>query len=176
MASTSKAAFFLEVRDEFDQGRSVPLLGLPSESDWALYAPNNFEPVLIHNPLSHQLYRDTGHYGSRTRFFELYLKDDSGTPGAITSAEYNGIYVLEEKIKRDQNRVDIDRLDVEDSTYPTVTGGYLLAIDRSATGEATVTGLTFSTPASIVYVSPNGFAFTNAARAPQATYIRNYLN
>src|SRR5205814_6747634 len=105
------------------------------------------------------------------------LKDDSGTPGPITSTgftsasagEYQGIYVLEEKIKRDQNRVDISRLDVEDSSYPAVTGGYVLAIDRSASGEATV-GVNFSTPSPIVYVSPNGFAFTNAARAPQANY------
>ncbi len=85
------------------------MMGLPQESDWVLYAPNNFEPALFHNPLAHDLYRDTGHYGSRTRFFEMYLKDDSGAPGSIGSTEYQGIYVLEEKIKRDKNRIDIPR-------------------------------------------------------------------
>jgi hypothetical protein len=182
VASTSKSSFFLEIRDEFDDGRNVPLLGMPSESDWVLYAPNNFEPALFHNPLAHALYRDTGHYGSRTRFFELFLKDDS-IVGPITSAgftsatagEYQGIYVLEEKIKRDDHRVNVAKLDVEDSSYPAVTGGYVMAIDRANAGEGTVP-VNFGTPAPIVYVSPNGFAMTNAARGPQTNYIKNYLN
>jgi len=59
------------------------------------------------------------------------LKDDTGAPGAISSAEYNGIYVLEEKIKRDKNRVDIAKLEPEHTNAPAITGGYMLSIDRS---------------------------------------------
>jgi len=52
------------VRDEFGNDKAVPLLGLPEESDWVLYAPNNFDPPLFHNPLAFQLARDTGEYAS----------------------------------------------------------------------------------------------------------------
>jgi len=184
VASTSKSQFALQINDEFNEGLSVSLLGLPEESDWIFYAPNNFEPVMIHNPLSHQLYRDVGRYGSRTRYFELWLKDDSGTPGSITSAEYNGIYVLEEKIKRDQNRVDVARLDAEDETYPALTGGFVLSIDRIGPGASVLANFTNAAGgawfpnggATINYVSPNGLVFTNAMRAPQTNYIAQYIN
>src|SRR4030095_8514297 len=68
-SSAGKAAYFMELWDEFGQDLEVPLLGLPAESDWMLYAPNGFEPALFHNPLAHALARDTGQYASRTRFF-----------------------------------------------------------------------------------------------------------
>ncbi|MEY2409763.1 MAG: hypothetical protein QOF48_2433 [Verrucomicrobiota bacterium] len=177
-SDAGKSQFFLELRAEDNTERKESLLGLPAESDWVLYAPNNFEPVLFHNPLAHAWYRDMGNYGSRTRFVELYLKDDAGAPGAITATDYNGVYVLEEKVKRDPNRVDIDRLDVEDVGSQAVTGGYLLSIDRTPPGEAVV-GVNFTFPnggATINYISPTGFDMTNALRAPQTTYITRYLN
>jgi hypothetical protein len=43
-------------------------------------------------------------------------------PGAVATGDYMGIYVLEEKIKRDNNRVDIAKLEPEHLTVPTVTG------------------------------------------------------
>jgi hypothetical protein len=94
-----------------------------------LYAPNQFEPVLIHNPFIHQLSREMGRYSPRTRFVELYF---NRTTGAITSTHYAGIYVLEEKIKISPDRVAIDELEAENLTPPSVTGGYLLKIDRLA--------------------------------------------
>src|SRR5439155_9302660 len=114
-----------EIEDELRDGKAVPLLGFPDESDWILYAPNNFEPALFHNPLAHQLARDQVEYASRTRFVEVFLKDDT-TIGPVSYADYNGIYVLEEKIKRDKNRVDIAKLEPENTAIPDVTGGYNL--------------------------------------------------
>jgi hypothetical protein len=100
---------------------------IPADADWVLYAPNNFEPVLIHNPFLHQLSRDIGRYSPRTRFVEVYLNK---TTGPISAANYNGIYVLEEKIKIGNHRVDIDKLEPENVKPPDVTGGYVLKIDR----------------------------------------------
>ncbi len=171
-SSGSKASFFFEVRDEISGDRAVPLLGLPEESDWILYSPNGFEPALYHNPLAHQLFRDKGRYGSRTRFFELYLQDDTNPGGAIVPGDYHGIYVLEEKIKRDKARVDIARLDIEDVTLPSVTGGYAMSIDRPDAGEAQFSA--GGTP--LNWVEPNGDDMTNILRNPQKTYITDYLN
>ncbi len=171
-AGYPKGSFFLETQDEFGADKAVSLMGLPEESDWVLYAPNNFEPALFHNPLAMQLARDIGPYASRTRFFELYLKDDSGAPGAITAAEYNGVYVLMEKIKRDKNRLDIARLDAEDVNQPEITGGYAFSIDRGNDVAPLSAG-----GASLNWIEPNGDDIVgNAVRAPQISYIQGYFN
>lgn len=170
--SNGKPSLFMEVRDEFNEDLEVPLLGLPDESDWVLYAPNNFEPALFHNPLAHALANDMGQYASRTRFFELYIQDSTTNASAISGAEYHGIYVLEEKIKRDNNRVDIAKLEPEHLAEPEITGGYMFSIDRIATGETQLgAGGT-----SLNWIEPGYTTMTNAARAPQVNYIRNYLN
>ncbi|MGC9034604.1 MAG: lamin tail domain-containing protein [Verrucomicrobiia bacterium] len=167
----AKGSFRLEIQDEYGNDKDVELLGLPSDSDWVLYAPYNFEPALFHNPLAHQLARDMGMYSSRTRFVEVYLKDDSGTPGPVTSADYNGIYVLEEKIKINKNRVNIDQLQPEHVNPPEVTGGYLMSIDRG-TGEPQLSaaGLTNN------LIDPSGTELNKPERAPQLNYLRNYMN
>ena len=44
----------------------------------------------------HQLSRNVGRYSPRTRFAEVYLNT---TGGPVHQGNYNGIYVIEEKIK-----------------------------------------------------------------------------
>ena len=58
---------------------------------------------MIRNVLAYQLSNDMGRYASRTRYVELYLNGD-----------YQGIYVLMEKIKRDNDRVNISKLNPEE--------------------------------------------------------------
>ena len=71
---------------------------------------------------------EVGRYAPRTRLVEVYLVT---TAGPVTAASYNGIYVLEEKIKWDDNRVAIDKihsvdtLHPLDNTAPNLTGGYM---------------------------------------------------
>lgn len=165
----SKASFFLEIRDEQEEDRDVSLAGLPEESDWVLYAPNWFDPVLIHNPVAFDLSRQMGPYASRTRFVEVYLKDDSGTAGPLTAGDYNGVYVLEEKIKVDNNRVDIDKLREQNVTAPSVTGGYLLSIDR---GDNTF----YAADTSMNHLDPDTAEMATPQRAAQRQYIRDYFN
>ena len=89
-------------------------------------------PVLIHNHFMHDLSREIGRYSPRARFVEVYVNTGGGP---ITAANYNGVYVLLEKIKQGQERVDIAQLEPEHSRPPQVTGGYLMSVDRSAPGE-----------------------------------------
>ena len=164
-----KQSYSAEFWNEFDDDQEFSPLGLPAESDWVLYAPNNFEPVLIHNPLAYQLSNEIGRYASRTRFVEVYL-NTNGT--AVSPANYNGIYVLEEKIKRDGNRVAVEKLDPEDIAAPPVTGGYLMKIDRLDPGDSgfSAAGQT------IAYVYPKEAELETAQRAPQKTYLQNYMD
>src|SRR5450756_1548729 len=92
-----KANLRVETIDEYGGGKSVSLLGFPADNDWVLYGIDAYDKVLMHNPLAYELYRQLGHYSSRTHFVEVYLKDDSGQPGPLKAADYNGLYVLEEK-------------------------------------------------------------------------------
>lgn len=166
-----KASFKLECRDEFNLDQDRALLGLPADADWVLYAPNQYEPVLIHNPFIHQLSRDLGRYSPRTRFVEVYLAQGS-TSQAVATNTYSGIYVLEEKIKIGAGRVAIDKLQPTDTVPPQVTGGYILKIDRLDPGDS---GLSAG-GASMVYVDPKEAEIKMAQRRPQQTYIRDYYN
>ena len=161
--SYPKSNFAYEAWDEFDAGRNISLCGMPEESDWVLYAPDYFDQVMLHNPLAHQLSRDMGRYSSRTRFVEVFLNT---TGGAVAMSNYYGIYVLEEKIKRSSSRVDIAKLEPQQTTAPQGTGGYLLKLDQADTGETTFTD---NFGRQIIFVEPSSVV------TAQAAYISNYF-
>ncbi|MGL4608954.1 MAG: CotH kinase family protein [Trueperaceae bacterium] len=106
--SFAKKQYSLETWDEAGEELEVELLGMPKESDWILYAPFT-DKSLIRNNLVYQTARDLGYYASRQLFTNVFLNED-----------YQGVYVLLERIKRDKNRVDISKVSEN------LTGGYLL--------------------------------------------------
>jgi hypothetical protein len=165
-----KASYRVEFRDEFDNDRSVSPLGLPGDGDWILYAPNSFEPVLIHNPFMHQLSRDIGRYSPRTRFVEVYFVG-TGT-GAVTQSSYAGIYVLEERIEIGKDRVDAGSLQAQNLTIPSITGGYMMKVDRLDPGDS---GLAAANQ-TMGFVEPAEADLRLPARAAQMNYIRAYMN
>lgn len=168
-AQMPQPGFALQFVDEFDHEVHLPILGLPANSDWVLYAPTSYDPVMIHNPFVHQLSRDMGHYSPRTRFVEVFMVRHRG-PMALR--DYYGVYVLEEKIKVGKHRVAIDRLGPEDLSAPEVSGGYLLKFDRLGPGES---GL-WAGGAGLVYVEPKEPVINLPQRAPQREYIASYLD
>ena len=118
-----KKQYGLETRDADGENNNVELLGLPEENDWILYAPYS-DKSLMRNVLLYDLARDAGRYASRRRFVEVVLNGD-----------YAGLYVLLEKVKRDDNRVDINKLKPDETSGDDLTGGYIIEVDRFA-GEA----------------------------------------
>jgi subtilisin-like proprotein convertase family protein len=97
---------------------SVSLFNMPIENDWVLYAPYN-DKSLMRNALTYKLSRDLGKWAARTRFCEVML-----------NGSYNGVYAWMEKIKRDNNRVDIKKMLSTDNLGDAVTGGYIFSIDK----------------------------------------------
>ena len=95
------------------------LLGMPAESDWVLTAFYN-DKSLLRNPLTHHLFSKMDRYSPRFRYVELIMND-----------EYYGIYMLMEQPKRGDNRVDISKLTPLDNSFPQITGGYIVQINRS---------------------------------------------
>ncbi|MRR10775.1 hypothetical protein EG831_12040, partial [bacterium] len=161
----------VETRDEFGDDLDVPLAGFPAESDWVVYGINQYDKVLMHNRLTHELDREMGHYTSRTRFVEVYLVTDSGTAGPVTSSDYYGLYVLEEKIKIDNDRVDIDQLQPQNTNAPSVTGSYLLSVDKTKAGDPPQF---YAADVWLTYVDPEYEEIS--ARPAQQQYISDYLN
>jgi len=117
-----KESYSIETQTDSGTNNNVSLLGLPEENDYVLYGPFG-DKSQVRNVISYRLYRDMGHYAPRTRFFELVLNGD-----------YRGLYVLTEKIKRDNDRVDIATLTPADTGGIELTGGYILRADKT-TGE-----------------------------------------
>lgn len=178
-ASFPKSSFSVEVWDESNDDRDVPFCGMPEESDWVLYAPNCFDIPLMHNPLMHQLGREMGYYAPRTRFAEVFLNTGGGAVSfsAPAGGDYNGIYVVEEKIKRDANRVNISSLDPAASSEPEITGGYLLKFDEADPDEFTFSaGGIVSPDSTFIYEYPDGQEMAGGLRLAQNQYLTNYLN
>jgi hypothetical protein len=165
-----KVSLKVEFRDEFELDRDLGWLGMPEDSDWVLYAPNVFDPIMTHNPFMYGLARDLGYYASRTRFVEVYLVQTG--LGAVQTTSYNGVYVLGEKIKRGKNRVDVDKLEPEHALEPEVTGGYLFKVDRPDPGDTGfgVTGVT------MIYVDPKEPEIERPDRAAQRAYVNRFFS
>lgn len=171
----AKKSFAVEAWDEFNDDANVSVLDMPAESDWVFYAPNSFDKPWIHNPLMHEISRSIGRYSSRTRLTEVFTCFDSTVVNytAPTIGHYNGIYVIEEKIKADANRIDIPRLAPTQTNTPTITGGYLLKIDRADADERTFTGGNQG----LVFVEPQMKDYNfYPGRAVQQNYIAGYFN
>jgi len=107
----------IETRDANGANLNVSLLGMPAENDWILLANYN-DKTFMRNTLAYDLFRKMGHYAPRTRMVEV-----------IVNNEYQGIYILLEKIKRDKGRVDIAKLTNLDISGDNVSGGYIFKID-----------------------------------------------
>lgn len=168
-----KKQFGLETRDASEEGIDVSILGLPEEEDWILYAPYS-DKSLIRNVLIYDLARDIGRYASRLNFAEVSINGD-----------YNGLYVFMEKLKRDANRIDINKLKVDENSGEDVTGGYILKIDKADGADETLytdvnaitsyyapMNATLNQKIHFVYDTPDEEDIT----AEQRQYITNYMN
>ena len=93
------------------------ILGMPAESDWVLLANYN-DKSFARNIVPFHLFDSMGNYATRMRLVNVVL-----------NGEYQGIYLLGEKIKRDNNRVDVNKLEPQEITGIDLTGGYILKID-----------------------------------------------
>ncbi len=160
-----KKSYTLETQDASGNNLNAALLGMPPENDWVLYAPYT-DKTMMRDVLAFKLGRDLGNYAPRTRYAEL-----------VINGEYKGVYVLMERIKRDNNRVDIATLQPQDIAGDEVTGGYILRVDKldandypgwKATPSLQLSGendITFQ------YFDPAGEELVDAQR----NYIRNYM-
>jgi hypothetical protein len=116
-ASLPQKPYGFETRDSSGNNKNVPLLEMPQENDWTLLANYN-DKTFLRNYLAFDISKEMGHYSTRSRYCELVLNN-----------EYQGIYLMTEKIKIDKNRVNVAKLNPTDNTGDNVTGGYIFKND-----------------------------------------------
>ncbi|TKG95886.1 T9SS type A sorting domain-containing protein [Puteibacter caeruleilacunae] len=116
--------YLFETRNSDDSNNNVSLLGMPEENDWCLLSFYN-DKSFARNILAFTMFREMGHYAPRARLCEVILNN-----------EYQGIYLLTEKIKRDKNRVDIAKLKDSDNSGEEVSGGYIFKVDYHSSSDS----------------------------------------
>ncbi len=157
-----KKTYSIELWDDNGADISSPLLGMGKEEDWILHAMV-IDKTQLRIPLSFDLFRSMGHYASHWRFVEVVLNGD-----------YRGLYLLCEKIKRDDDRVDIAKLDSDDIQGDSLTGGYILRIDWLDEFEGFQSQ--FNSQGGIPQPYHWYYPKASKIKPEQASYIENYMN
>jgi hypothetical protein len=103
--------------------QNVSLLGMPSENDWILNGLA-FDSSLMRDYINYNLTRGIGQYATRTQYCEVVINGD-----------YRGLYILQEKIKDDSNRVNIEEITEDDISGVNLTGGYITKADKTTGGD-----------------------------------------
>ncbi|NCF90181.1 MAG: hypothetical protein GWQ05_04370 [Verrucomicrobiaceae bacterium] len=129
-----KKQYAWETWNNEDEDKDVSILGMPRESDWILHAPYS-DKTLLRNMLVYEsardLYGDGG--GMRAQFVELFMNVDGGS---VSMSDYRGVYVVMEKIKRDGDRVDVEKLCDKVTDPALITGGYIFKKDKPPYSQA----------------------------------------
>lgn len=113
-----KKPYGFKTRDEDGENIKVSLLGLPKEDTWTFNASYN-DKTLMRDGLTYILAGKIMDYAPRVRYTEMFV-----------NGEYQGIYLIIEKITRDKNRVNIAKMSKSDNEGDAVTGGYIIKIDK----------------------------------------------
>jgi hypothetical protein len=140
--------------------QNVSLLGMPQENDWILNSIA-YDPSLIRNYLSYNLSGSLGNYAPRCVYCEMVL-----------NGNYQGLYILMEKIKIDDNRVNVLEMSAADNSSTEVTGGYIIKADkRSGSEPVGWTMPSYRGAVEYLFDNPKPSEITPA----QKTYISSYF-
>lgn len=164
--SFPKKQYGIELRNDAGEGINWALMGMPAEEDWVLFAPYN-DKSLMRDALAYKIGRDLGWYAPRTRFCEVVIDD-----------QYQGVYVMIEKIKRDNNRVDISKLNPDEISGDDLTGGYIIKIDKetgSGNGGWTSTYPPPGRNGSQTIFYQYDYPKADEIATEQKTYIKNFM-
>jgi len=154
----AKLSYRIEFRDDSGEDLDYPLLGMASASDFTLHGPYS-DKTLIRNALAYRLgnaiAEDTDEWQPGTRFAELFINEG-----------YAGVYVVTERVMRDEDRLDLPVLPAS-SAEGDITGGYIFKVDGCRGDCFTTAYGTY-----IDYVYPRYAAITSE----QDSYLRSYLD
>ena len=151
--------------DEVLDDQATELLGMGKEEDWILYAPYS-DKSLMRNVLAYDLATDiTGRWQPQTEFVEMFFTDSDN------KLDYRGVYILTEKIKRDKNRLDINKLKDDEIDGEDLTGGYILELTPQSRIKPDETSFKAGSDHFVI-----AYPKTKDIQPEQKTYIETYSN
>ena len=168
-----KKSYGFETWNDNNEDINVSLLGFPEEEDWILHGPFS-DKSLIRNMLIYELSNSIGRYASRTEFVELSI-----------NSQYKGLYIFMEKLKRDKNRINISKLEENDTEEDKISGGYIIKIDKSDMEDGSYTELNSFKSEYDVFGNKNNsnivyfnyeYPKPSLINNEQKEYIKNYIN
>ncbi len=159
--------YSLSTKDITGTDSDAVVLGMPSDHSWILYEPWD-DKSMMRNVLTYKLSNEMGDYAVRTHYVELVIDGD-----------YRGVYVLEEKISRGPNRVAVPKLSATDTALPTISGGYIVSVDKNAdASNSWVSGIlpcpTATSPTIFQYIYPKAANINTQQKAYIAAYIDSF--
>jgi hypothetical protein len=171
-----KKSYGFELRNDKDESLPAAILGLPKNTTWILHGPYG-DKTLLRNTVAYKISNDIGRYAARTKFIELEI-----------NGEYLGFYVLMEKLKQDNDRINIAKLSKNDTSAEKITGGYILKIDKTVGNDNDETNYTsensfpsrFDTKGRLTKRTVTHFLYEypkpKNISPIQANYIQNYIS
>lgn len=123
-----KKSYGIELHDENGAGIDASVLGMPAGEDWALVGCYDYDRAFSRNAWIYEMSRQAGRWSARTRLVEVFFNQNGGDL-SYTSADYRGVYILCETIRRGENRVDIADMEPGMTTQPGISGGYIFKVD-----------------------------------------------
>ena len=157
-----------ELWDNSNNDKSASILGMPSESDWVLYAPWS-DKSLMRDVLTFGTMRKlrSDYMAARTKYCEVLFNQTAGAAVGY-GGSYKGVYVIKEKLKTGKDRVDVAKLNSLTATAPNVTGGYIFRKDKTDPDSTGWTSATFGIP--LLSYDPD------LLTTPQLTSLQGYVN
>ena len=122
-----KKQFRIETIDSKGKDKDIQFFDFPPGSDFVLNGPY-VDRSLVRNKLAYKLWGEMGHYSVRSRYVEVIVLGHK-------SSEYRGVYLFTEKIKKDKNRIDVEKLKPSIVDSEEITGGYIFALDHIDEGD-----------------------------------------
>jgi hypothetical protein len=110
-----------------------------------------------------------GHYAPRTVYCEV-----------VVNGQYQGIYLLGEKIKRDSNRVDIAKLNPDENAGNDLTGGYIFVNDYYSSSDSWLSNYSplnrSGADVYFVYYYPEPDVITSTQKAYLKDFVDSFEN
>lgn len=161
----SKKSYAFSTLDQNGKKKDASILGMPMEKEWILYAPYA-DKTLLRNYLTYNLSQSMGNYAPRCEFAEL-----------VINGIYHGVYMVTEKIKRDENRVNIAHIDNESISDTSISGGYIFKIDRYTPNTVGwFSSIPSALPATKKVFYTNYYPADSAINEKQKLYLKNYMD
>jgi hypothetical protein len=127
-ASFPKKSFGFDSWDKHSEEVNIRPMGMANDADWVLYGSQAQDPTYIRPIWMYELSRQIGQWAPASRVIEIFLNT---TGGAISQDDFLGLYFFMEKIGRDKDKVDIEKLDASiQADDSRISGGYIIKVDR----------------------------------------------